>query len=165
VTVLSDSSPLITLAKIGRLELLPKLYETVTITPEVYAEVVVDGVRLAGSSEISAAAWIDVTPVQNPAELAAAQQRFGLGVGEVSVIVLSTELKVDVLLMDDMEARKLARREGLVVLGTVGVLLDAFKRNLLTDLTNAYRQLLSSDAYVDPMLLQNILKILDLPPL
>jgi hypothetical protein len=64
VTVLSDSSPLITLAKIGRLDLLPQLYEKVTITPEVYAEVVVSGAGLAGSSQISAAKWIDVKPVQ-----------------------------------------------------------------------------------------------------
>ena len=48
--VLSDSSPLITLAKIGRLDLLRELYSTVTITPEVYAEVVFDGTGLAGSS-------------------------------------------------------------------------------------------------------------------
>jgi predicted nucleic acid-binding protein len=75
VTVLSDSSPLITLAKIGRLDLLPKLYEKVTITPEVYAEVVVSGAGLAGSSQIFAAKWIDVKPVQKPADLADAQQR------------------------------------------------------------------------------------------
>jgi predicted nucleic acid-binding protein len=137
VIVLSDSSPLITLAKIGRLDLLQKLYETVTITPQVYAEVVVGGVRLAGSSEISTAAWIDVRPLQNPTELAVAQRRFGLFVGDVSVIVLSAELESDILLMDDMEARKLARREGLVVLGTIGVLLEAFHRNLLSDLTDA----------------------------
>lgn len=58
MTVLSDSSPLITLSKIGRLDLLPQLYETVTITPEVYAEVVVGGAGLAGSSQISTAKWI-----------------------------------------------------------------------------------------------------------
>ncbi|MBI3646323.1 MAG: DUF3368 domain-containing protein, partial [Acidobacteriales bacterium] len=44
--VVSDSSPLITLAKIGRLELLPQLYQAITITPEVYAEVVVSGAGL-----------------------------------------------------------------------------------------------------------------------
>jgi uncharacterized protein len=117
VTVLSDSSPLITLAKIGRLDLLPKLYEKVTITPEVYAEVVVSGAGLAGSSQISAAKWIDVKPVQKPANLADAQQRFSLGIGKLSVIMLGQELKADVLLIDDMKARKLAREEGLAVLG------------------------------------------------
>jgi hypothetical protein len=41
------TSPLITLAKIGYLDLLPQLYETVTITPEIYTEVVVSGAGLA----------------------------------------------------------------------------------------------------------------------
>jgi len=125
--VLSDSSPLITLAKIGRLGLLPQLYETVTITPEVSAEVVVSGAGLAGSSQISTAKWIHVKPVQKPANL--------------------------------------ARGEGLAVLGWVGVLHDAFGLKLVSDLPGAYRQLLASGAYVDRALLENILKILNLPPL
>ena len=165
MTVLSDSSPLITLAKIGRLDLLPHLYERVTITPEVYAEVVVSGAGLAGSSQISAAKWIDVKPVQKPANLADAQQRFSLGIGELSVIMLGQELKADVLLIDDMKARKLAQEEGLAVLGCVGVLHDAFGLKLVSDLPETYRQLLASGAYVDRVLLEGILKILNLPPL
>lgn len=165
MTVLSDSSPLITLAKIGRLDLLPQLYETVTITPEVNAEVVVSGAGLAGSSQISAAKWIHVKPVQKPANLAAAQQRYGLGAGELSIIMLGRELKADVLLIDDMKARNLAQEEGLAVLGCVGVLHDAFGLKLVSDLPGAYRQLLAAGAYVDRALLQNILNILDLPPL
>ena len=125
----------------------------------------VSGAGLAGSSQISAAPWIDVKAVQKPANLVAAQQRFSLGIGELSVIVLSEELKADVLLVDDMKARKLAQEEGLAVLGCVGVLHDAFDLKLVSDLPEAYRQLLASGAYVDRVLLENILKILNLPPL
>jgi len=165
VTVLSDSSPLITLAKIRRLELLQQLYRTVTITPEVYAEVVVGGAGLAGASEISAAQWINVRPVRARANLISVQQYSGLGIGEVSVVILGRELQADVVLMDDMKARNLAKQEGLAVLGCVGVLYDAFILKLLPDLTVAYRQLLSSGAYADRGLLENILKGLSLPPL
>jgi len=165
VTVLSDSSPLITLAKIGYLDLLPQLYEKVTITPEVYAEVVVRGAGMAGSSQISAVKWLDVKPVQKPANPADAQQHYNLGIGEQSVIMLGRELNADVLLIDDMKARKLAQEEGLVVLGCVGVLHDAFGLKLISDLPEAYRQLLASGAYVDRPLLENILKILNLPPM
>ena len=165
MTVLSDSSPLITLARIGLLDLLPRLYERVTITPEVFAEVVVSGAGLTGSSEIAAAQWIDVKPVQKPDDLTAAQQRFGLGMGELSVIMLGKELKADAVLIDDMKARKLAQEEGLAVLGCVGVLRDAYGLKLLPNLPEAYRQLLGSSAYVDRVLLENILRILNLPPL
>jgi len=165
VTVLSDSSPLITLAEIGLLDLLPKLYETVMITPQVYAEVVVGGAGLAGSSQISMAGWIDVNPVQNPADLAAAQQRYGLGAGELSVIVLALELKADILLIDDRDARKVARQQGLFVLGCIGILHEAFDRSLLSDLREAYRALLASGAYIHPTLLENILKARNLQSL
>ena len=165
MTVLSDSSPLITLSKIAFLDLLPQLYKTITITPEVYAEVVVSGAGLVGASQISAAKWIQVNPVQKQAHLSAAQQRFGLGVGELSIIILGQELKADVVLIDDMKARKAAQGEGLTVLGCVGILHDAFGLKLIPDLSAAYRQLLASGAYVDRMLLEKILKMLNLPPL
>jgi len=87
VKVVSDSSPLITLAKIGQLELLPQLYGRIAITPQVYREVVVDGEGLAGSPEIKVAKWIDVQVVGNADDLAA-QQGSGLGLGELSAIQL-----------------------------------------------------------------------------
>jgi predicted nucleic acid-binding protein len=69
------------------------------------------------------------------------------------------------VLIDDIKARKVAQQQGLVVLGCVGVLEDAFGLQLLADLPQAYRQLLSSGAYVDPKILENSLKALKLPPL
>ncbi len=67
--------------------------------------------------------------------------------------------------MDDRKARRLAQQEGLTVLGCVGVLQDAFGLKRPPDLTQAYRELLVSGAYVDRMVLENILEILDLPPI
>ena len=97
--------------------------------------------------------------------LAAAQRRFGLGIGEVSIILLGHELKADVLLIDDMKARKLAQEHGLAVLGCVGVLQDAFNLKLIRDLPAAYRQMLACGAYVDRVLLESILNRLNLPSL
>ena len=58
--VLSNASPLITLAKIESLDLLPSLFGEIVITPEVRAEVVVEGSGLPGSVEILLARWIRV---------------------------------------------------------------------------------------------------------
>ncbi len=165
MTVVSDSSPLIILAKIGRLELLPRLYRTITITPQVYAEVVVVGEGLAGSAEIASAKWIDVKPVRNAADLKMARQSYGLGIGELSTIFLGKQLRADLVLIDEAKARKVAQEQELAVLGCVGVLEDAFGLRLLSDLPQAYRQLLASGAYVEPKILENSLKMLNLPPL
>ena len=109
--VLSDSSPLITLAKIGRFDLLQYLHRTVTITPEVYGEVALSGAELPGASEMVEADWIRFEPVQQAAGLTAAQQRMGIGIGEASVILLGHQLKADVLLMDDRKARRVAKEK------------------------------------------------------
>ena len=50
--IIADSSPLITLAKIAQLDILPELYRPILITPEVYGEVAVTGAGLAGAAEI-----------------------------------------------------------------------------------------------------------------
>jgi predicted nucleic acid-binding protein len=81
VTIVSNSSPLISLAKIESFNLLRQLYGTLTISAEVYAEVVVSGKSLPGSSETSGASWVQVQRVTRPHDVAAAQQRFGLGLG------------------------------------------------------------------------------------
>jgi predicted nucleic acid-binding protein len=57
-----------------------------------------------------------------------------------------TALAAARLLIDDRKARKLAQQEGLAVLGCAGVLQDAFALNLLSDLSEAYRQLIASRA-------------------
>lgn len=162
--VVSDSSPLITLTRIGQIDLLPALHRTITISTQVYDEIVVAGAGLAGSSEIAAAKWIEVRPLDESSGLSTAA-RLGIGVGELSTIILGRELKADLILMDDMRARRAARQEGLCVLGCVGILQDAFNRKLLPDLRNVYRRLLASGAYVDRKILEASLKALSLPPL
>ena len=163
--VVSDSSPLITLAKIGTIELLPKLYRTIIISSQVYREVVVTGAGLAGSSEISKAKWIQVQPVELSSLSAAARQRSGIGEGELSTIVLARRLKAERVLIDDMRARRVAQREGMAVLGCIGVLEDAFNMKLLSDLRGVYLRLLASGAYVERKILEASLEGLGLPPL
>ena len=163
--VLCDSSPLITLSKIGRLELLHELYGKITITPEVYSEVVLRSTHLAGAAELPKSAWIQVYSLKKQKDLDAMRQRFGIGAGEASVIQLGQEIGADILLMDDRKARNSARGLGLAVLGCVGILQDGFRSKRAPDLSQAYRELAVSGAYVDRALLENILKILKLPPL
>jgi len=61
VTVVSDASPLITLARINCFDLLPKLYGRVYISTEVYNEVVIAGAGLAGATQVAHADWIEVS--------------------------------------------------------------------------------------------------------
>jgi predicted nucleic acid-binding protein len=53
VNAVSDASPLIIPAKIGRFDLLTKLYRTIYISSEVHAEVTVCGAGLPGASVVA----------------------------------------------------------------------------------------------------------------
>ena len=100
MTVVSDSSPLITLARIGCFDLLPRLYPRVHISSEVYQEVVIDGTGLPGAIHVSGADWIEVRRVREGADLSKAIRLTGLGAGELSAVFLARELSADLVLLD-----------------------------------------------------------------
>ena len=165
MTVVADSSPLVILTKLVCFDRLNQLFPRVYISPEVHYEVVIAGAGLPGASEVSKAEWIQVKAVQNPAGLYAAQRKYGLGPGEMSTILLAKELGANPVLLDDYRARKLARAEGLEILGSVGLLETLYLRRYLTDLRSAFRQLLAHNVYIDQRLLDRRPRSLGLPPL
>jgi uncharacterized protein len=165
VTVVSNSSPLISFAKIESFHLLQQLYGSITISAEVYAEVVVSGARLPGSAETSSSPWIQVKQVKRPDDITAAQKRFGLGVGELSTLILAKELGADLVILDDLGARKLAQREGFRVQGSMAILEACFRKGFLADLRGAYELLLKRGVFLNRDLLNRSLESFKLPPI
>jgi predicted nucleic acid-binding protein len=122
MTAISNSTPLIVLAKINRLDLLKDYFGEIYIPEEVYDEVVRRGGNLAGSSEVASCTWIKVEPVKN--RMAVETLSLSLDKGEAEAIVLSKE-KDSLLIIDDGAGRKTAELLGVKITGTVGVLLLA----------------------------------------
>jgi predicted nucleic acid-binding protein len=120
VIVESDSSPLVILAKLAYFDLLRTLFSQVYISAEVRHEVVVSGAGLPGASEVDRADWIETKQVQNQAELFELRERHGLGIGELSAIVLAKE-RADIVLLDDYEARRLAKAESRTALKNTAI--------------------------------------------
>ena len=160
--VVSDSSPLIILSKIGYFPLLRNLYPHIFITPEVYGEVVLNGPRLPGASEVANAEWIERRPLANTSGLLARQASSGMGIGELSTILLAKQIGAAVVLIDDLPARRMALAEGLALRGAVGILESLFARKDLPDLREAFLKLLDANAYIDARLLNRRLKLFGL---
>lgn len=114
--VVVDSTCLIGLDQIGRLGLLPKLFEPVLAPPEVEREF--------GSSRD----WLRVEPPSSDALVAALKAT--VDDGEAEAIALATEKGLTIVL-DDRRARDLAKRMGLKILGTVAVLIRAKRAGLI----------------------------------
>ncbi|KCZ72193.1 putative nucleic acid-binding protein, contains PIN domain [Candidatus Methanoperedens nitroreducens] len=121
--VVCNSSPLIHLAKIGKLELLRDFFEKVLIPEAVYKECVIDGKDRDDSSNIKNASWLRVAKIKN-IELKKALNSF-LDEGESEAIALALQEEADLILLDDYEAREFARVYKLKIIGTIGILLKA----------------------------------------
>jgi predicted nucleic acid-binding protein len=98
VIVVSDSSPLIALARIRRLNLPASLFERVLIPPEVHHEVTVAGHGLPGAEEVGNADWIEVRAPRGQVEPSLARACDGFGAGERCAIFVAKSSSVRTLL-------------------------------------------------------------------
>jgi uncharacterized protein len=154
-----NASPLITLARIGRLDSQHKLYDLIHISTEVYDEVVIAGDGMPGAAAVSKADWIRVSPVHDVEGLAKLlATKSGLGAGEISAIFLAKELSADLTLMDEWKGRMLAIEKGLTVVGCIGILEELFRRGEIPDLRQVYGELLRQKIRVDLRTLQTSLQ-------
>jgi predicted nucleic acid-binding protein len=121
--VVSNTSPIINLASVGRLTLLQQLYGGLVIPTAVYHEIVVVGAGQAGASEVQTFGWIQNQPVADRVLVNLLLTE--LDEGEAEAIALALELKAGLLLLDERRGRVVAARLGLQFTGLLGVLVDA----------------------------------------
>ncbi len=116
--LIADTSCLIVLTKIGELDLLRQVYGSISTTPDVAAEY---GEALP--------TWVEVASVQDSYKQLLLEMQ--LDKGEASAIALALEMPGSTLILDDYKARKVARRLGLALTGTVGILVKAKLKGII----------------------------------
>lgn len=133
--VIVDTSCLIVLSKIGEVDLLNKAYKNVITTPEVAEEF---------SDEQPG--WVKIVPTADKLR----QQIIELQVdrGEASVMTLALEKPNSTVIIDDLKARKAAERLDLKITGTVGVIIKAKKRNIISSVKPYLKRIRQTDFYI-----------------
>ena len=152
----SNSGPLIHLTIVGLLELVFKLYDVILIPQSVYNEIVVKGKEEGHSDAIILEQAISnekikVEKVKSDTKKISTSK---LHQGEINTILLALQSEVEIILLDDEEARIFARKLKIKVKGTLGILIELFKQKFLK-LEEALKYLkkinqimyLSSDVY------------------
>ncbi len=132
--IVSNASPLMYLAKIGKLDLLKEFFKEIIVPKEVYEEIVVEGKKegFLDAYVVERAVnerWIKIEEVRIDKEL----ERFApeIDSGEIAVITLARKIKPSLVLIDDASARTIAEGLGLNVKGTLYVLLKSLKKKLI----------------------------------
>jgi predicted nucleic acid-binding protein len=133
MTVVSNSSPLIALARINQFDLLRQLYSEVILPLAVQDEVERSGRSRPGGLELSAADWIRVVAVTDRTAVSLLRQQ--LDYGESAAIALVLELSADLLLIDEARGRRIAQARGVAHVGTIGIVVAAKRQNLIPSAT------------------------------
>lgn len=121
----SNTSPISNLASIGRSELLKSQFAAVWIPDAVFGELAAhpDSVAREMIQDAIRNEWIRVRSPEDSGLLRLLQLQ--LDRGEAEAIALATDLKADMVLIDEQERRQLASQAGLAVAGVLGILLRA----------------------------------------
>ncbi len=154
--VVSDASPIINLAIIGRLDFLRSLYGNVIIPQAVQDEV---SAALPGKikGEFKKLKWIETKQTTNRTSVLALELE--LDKGEAEAITLALEINADLLLIDERKGRLVANRFGLRFIGLLGVLIEAKQKGLVSTVGPLMDELISRAGFwISPKLYNQVLE-------
>lgn len=127
----SDATPLIHLAKIGKLSYLTTLFDTLYIPREIHEEIIVQG-KAQGKSEVISIQKMIESNTLIVREVSSTLEMPGLHLGECKALALCKDLKIKTLLIDEKEGHEAALLLGLKPLRTSALLLKLLKKNALS---------------------------------
>lgn len=154
LNIVSNTTPIISLLKLSKLEILQSLYSEINIPDAVYQEIE------AGKSkeyyrDLSLLDWINIREIKDKNAL---RYFLGLDAGEAEAIVLATETDADLIIIDERLGRLHAKNAGLKVTGIIGVLIKAKSEGLIDNLKPLLDELTEKGVWISEKLKIQILK-------
>ena len=152
--VVSNTTPLISLLKLSRLDILKDLYAEISIPFAVFQEIEA-GKNKGYYQDFSKIDWIKIIKIQDKQAL---KYFLDLDAGESEAIVLATELRADLIIIDEKLGRFHARHADLKVTGTIGILIKAKNKGIIKDLKPLLYELTKKNVWISDKLIDDILK-------
>jgi len=166
----SNATPLIYMAKLGKLQLLKSIFPQIQIPPEVKNEAVDRGKEKGYPDAISIEqalkeGWIIPHPLteENNKKSEALAKMAGIDIGEAQAIILAKQKKEKLILIDQTNAREAARQLGLTPRGTIYIVLTATKRKLITkeEAKQTLEKLIDANFYISAKIYSEMLKAIE----
>lgn len=129
--IVSDATPIISFVKMNKLQLLNDLYGDVLLPDAVYKEVTTNPQFSNEAKKIMMCSFIRKVQVDNREKIAILKRATGLDLGESEAIVYSDMNKADLIIVDEIKARRVAMSMNLRITGTIGTLILANQEGLL----------------------------------
>jgi predicted nucleic acid-binding protein len=146
--VILNNTPLVALWAIDRWSILTQLFGEISIPLAVEREFLAVEADIRRRS-LAEASWIHTAALSNPRHALPYQ---GLDRGEAEVLALAVEQDARLVVIDERKARQFAMRLGLPLTGTMGLLLLAKERGLVSRVMPLIELLQESGFYVAPEL-------------
>lgn len=146
--VVCNSSPLIALHQIQKLDLLPMLYGQVLVPPAVVQET---------APQFAKPAWLIETPIAGAVDPRITSR--SIGVGETEALGLALQIGADLAILDEKAGRSLAQLLGVRVTATLGILITAKQQGFVTTVGPLLEKLRANDFFISSPLFDHILQI------
>lgn len=151
----SNTTPIISLLKIGKLQILKDLYGEIFVPQEVFNEIEA-GKNKEYYTDLSKIEWIKVEKIQNPKSLS---YFLDLDKGEAEAIVLATELDADLIILDESLGRFHAKHAGVKITGTIGISLKAKQLGYINEIKTLLLELREKTVWLSDKFVEEILLI------
>lgn len=152
--VVSNTTPIISLLKLNRLDLFQKLYNQIYIPTAVYSEIEA-GKAKGYYKDLSFIDWINIIEIQDKQ---AVKYFLDLDAGEAEAIVLATEVNADLIILDEKLGRFHAKHADLKVTGTIGILIKAKSEGFIEEIKPMLNELTDKEVWISEKLKTEILK-------
>jgi predicted nucleic acid-binding protein len=153
--VIVNNTPLVALWTLRQLDLLQLLFGEVLAPEAVHAEFLATE-RALRQSSLATAFWIRPTKLADPRR---ADTFMGIGRGEAEVLVLAQERHARLVVIDDLRARRYAKRLEIPLTGTLGLLVLAKNQGYLANVHPLIRELQMAGIFFSASLVADVLML------
>lgn len=155
--VISNTTPVLSLLKIDKLDLLKELYGRILVPYAVFQEIE-KGKEKLYYQDLTQLKWVKIENIKNRDAKA---YFVDLDEGEAEVLILANEQKADLLIMDEIMGRRYAKQLNFHLTGTIGILLKSKEMGFISSIKKLLTELTEKGTWLSQDLISKALTLAD----